>query len=340
MESSPDDALPTELRLSLDWELWVVEQLLFSGKRDDLVNVLARQGVEPALAKARVLEILRSDGFARLRDRLSGATMAAKLQRLDEQLRVEQSLIVRRDVDPESFLAGHWIASRPVLLTEAAQSMVAVQRWSLRVLAERFGEVAVEVNVDRMAATRAAQTERGARQMPLAQLIALADEGPSNDAYIVSRNGLMSNPGLAALWDDLQPLPAVLEPPRRPRGVSMWLGPAGTVTPPHFDPHNVLLVQVQGRKRVRLGPRVDTRTQEHLDGFYLDGTLDDVFGDRVITCELSPGQALFVPVGWVHEVTALDPSITLSFLNFPWPNHFHWLGHAGSDDEARGGAPW
>lgn len=340
MESSPDDVLPTELRLSLDWELWVVEQLLFSGKRDDLIQVLARQGVEPALAKARVTEILRSGGFARMRDRLRGATLQAKLQRVDQQLRVERSLIVRPDIDRDSFLAEHWVASRPVLLTEAAQPMAAVQRWSLRALAERFGEVAVEVNVDRLAATRAAHTERGARQMPLGELIALADEGPSNDAYIVSRNGLMSNPCLAPLWDDLQPLPAVLELPQRPRGVSMWLGPAGTITPPHYDPHNVLLVQVQGRKRVRLGPRVDTRIQEHLDGFYLGGTLDGVFGERVITCELSRGQALFVPVGWVHEVTAVDPSITLSFLNFPWPNHFHWLGPAGSDDEARGGAPW
>lgn len=339
MDSSSEDGLPTELRLGLNWELWVVQQLLFSGRLDDLVAVLAREGVDPALARARVLEIRRSESFARLNDRLRAATTEAKLNRVDAQLRVEQGLVVRDDIDREAFLAEHWVASRPLLLTEAAQAMRAVQRWSFPFLTEWFGDVAVEVNVDRTAATRAARVERKVRPMPLRELVALANAGPSNDAYIVSRNGLLANPGLAALWDDLGPLPAMLEPVQRPRGVSLWLGPAGTLTPAHFDPHNVLLVQVQGRKRVRLGPRVNASTQPHLDGFYLDGSLDDVYGEDVITCELSPGQALFIPVGWVHEVTALAPSMTLSFLSFPWPNNFHWMGPAGSDDVARGGEP-
>lgn len=339
MGDSSDNALPTELRLGLDWELWVVEQLLFSGKLDDLVAVLVGEGLDPTVARARVLELRRSDGFARLCERLHGATTEAKLNRVDAQLRVDQSLVVRANISREAFLAEHWVASRPAVFTEAARSMRAVQQWSFPSLRERFGDVAVEVNVDRTAATRAARVERNVREMSLAELIALTNAGPSNDAYIVSRNGLLANPGLAALWEDLQPLPTMLEPVRRPRGVSLWVGPEGTITPAHFDPHNVLLVQVQGRKRVRLGPRVNASTQAHLDGFYLRGSLDDVYGDDAITCEISPGQALFIPVGWVHEVTALDPSMTLSFLSFPWPNNFHWMGPAGSDDVARGGEP-
>jgi hypothetical protein len=29
---------------------------------------------------------------------------------------------------------------------------------------------------------------------------------------------------------------------------------------------------------------------------------------------------LFVPIGWWHQVTALDFSVTLTYTNFRWPN--------------------
>ncbi|MFO0614459.1 MAG: cupin domain-containing protein [Polyangiaceae bacterium] len=58
----------------------------------------------------------------------------------------------------------------------------------------------------------------------------------------------------------------------------------------------------------------------------------DPAAERVFDVALGPGEALFIPAAWIHEVTALAPSLTLSFLTFPWPNHFHWLGPPGSDD--------
>jgi len=38
---------------------------------------------------------------------------------------------------------------------------------------------------------------------------------------------------------------------------------------------------------------------------------------------LEPGEILFVPVGWWHQVKALDFSVTLTFTNFRWPNDAH-----------------
>jgi hypothetical protein len=38
---------------------------------------------------------------------------------------------------------------------------------------------------------------------------------------------------------------------------------------------------------------------------------------------LDPGDALFIPLGWWHQVTALDFSVTLTHTNFRWPNDFH-----------------
>lgn len=337
MSESPDPTLPTELRLALDWELWVIEQLLFSGKLEDLVATVTAQGVEPSLARARVLEIRRSPGFARLEQRIGEARLAARLQRLQTELDASDPsprvVEIREHIDADTLLAEHWIRSRPLVLTHAAASMRAVRDWSLAELARRFPTLEIEVNVDRLKATRSSDTETRARIMTLPEFVARAEAEPSNDFYVVSRNGLLAQPELASLWDDFAPLPAFLPPVRAPRGVSLWVGPAGTITPPHFDPHNVLLVQVQGRKRIRLAPRVRAPLHAVLNGYYLAAPLDEVFAaEQICTVILEPGQALFVPVAWFHEVTSLAPSITLSFVGFVWPNHFHWLGPAGAAD--------
>ena len=330
---------PTQLRLSVDWELWVVEQLLFTAKLEEIVEALAAQGIDAKLARARVIELAKSASFEQLRRRVGEARMAARLLRLRDDLeRVagrQVEIPARAQIEPDELLAEHWAQSRPLVLTEAARSIPAVSCWSLRALAERFPSLAIEVNVDRLQATEPADTERRSRTMTLLEFVDRVEREPSNDFYVVSRNGLLARPELAPLWDELVDLPAFLLPLTPPRGVSLWVGPGGTVTPPHFDPHNVLLVQVQGRKRVRLASRVRAGLHADLDGYYLARPLDAVFADRpelVATVVLEPGQALFVPAAWFHEITALEPSITLSFLNFRWPNHFHWLGPTGSDD--------
>src|SRR5690606_29695163 len=209
---------PTELRLALAWELWVIEQLLSDAKLDSLVTPLVEQGVAPELARSRVLDIRRSEGFTRLARRLAEPRLAAKLQRLQAELAPERSVAIRETVDRDRLLAEHWIRSRPLLLTHAVQDMRAVREWSLAELARRFPTVQIEVNVERLAATHAADTETRARTMPLTELVAEIERAPSNDFYVVSRNGLLSHPELRSLWDELAPLPPFLVPLRPPHG--------------------------------------------------------------------------------------------------------------------------
>jgi hypothetical protein len=196
-----------------------------------------------------------------------------------------------------------------------------VRTWSFGTLAERFGDVEIEINVRRTEAARSSDTEAHARRGTFGEFLRGAATTAGNDTYIVSRNGLLAHPELRPLWDDLAPLPAILAPPQPPRGASLWIGPAGTRSPAHFDPHGVLLVQVQGEKRVRLVAPDHLDMFEGLDGYYATRVLDD----RALDITIGPGDALFVPLAWFHEVTSLAPSITLSLLCFPWSNDFHWF---------------
>jgi ribosomal protein L16 Arg81 hydroxylase len=114
----------------------------------------------------------------------------------------------------------------------------------------------------------------------------------------------------------------------------MWIGPAGTVTPLHHDLTNNFIVQITGRKRVRLTPAAEVgKLYNHRHVF---SEIMDLEAARVDTPRyprlaelrsydvlLEPGDVLFVPVAWWHQVTSLDFSVTITFTNFRWPNDLH-----------------
>jgi hypothetical protein len=44
---------------------------------------------------------------------------------------------------------------------------------------------------------------------------------------------------------------------------------------------------------------------------------------------LEPGEILFMPLAWWHQVKSLDFSVTTTFTNFLWPNEGHATYPAG-----------
>lgn len=321
---------PVQTRLAVDAELWVIEALLFSAQVERIEAHLVTQGLTAEQAHEQVQRLHTSGGLQRLRDRLATARRAEGLDRLRRSVDpAPPTLPVAETVDSDTLWREHWVRSRPLHLPGWARDFAPVRRWTFEALGARFGDVPVEVNVDRLQATTPDAVERHQATMPFATLLARAQGHATDDVYAVSRNGLLAQPGLAPLWSDLLAPPAPLAAPAPPRGVALWLGPAGTHTRPHYDPHHVVLIQVQGRKRVRLAPPPPPEAAAGFDGWYLRGPLAALEPLEVV---LGPGDALFLPAAWLHEVHALEPSITLSWLAFDWPNHFHFLGPPGADD--------
>ena len=101
-----------------------------------------------------------------------------------------------------------------------------------------------------------------------------------------------------------------------------WIGPAGTVTPLHCDYDDNIFAQIWGTKRIFLSP-------PHHDEFLYPSEANAIlFGspfdpeapdfDRfplarqacMIECIVNPGDMLYVPAGWYHQVRALTFSLS------------------------------
>jgi hypothetical protein len=108
----------------------------------------------------------------------------------------------------------------------------------------------------------------------------------------------------------------------RPGPPRFWLGPAGTVTPLHADYDDNLFVQIWGSKRIFLAP-------PHHDAFLYPAEANALlFGSpfdpeapdfarfplarqaALLEITVEPGDLLYVPAGWFHQVRSLSFSLS------------------------------
>jgi hypothetical protein len=227
---------------------------------------------------------------------------------------------------------------RPVVLTEVCQDWPALHGWAPEALRQQYGHVVVEVQSGRAADPDYERNKlRLRREMPLADLIdrALAG-GPSNDLYLTANNLALRRPALTPLLADVGTLPAGTDRSQLPGAALFWFGPAGTVTPLHHDTLMLFHTQVVGRKRWRFVSPLDTHRLSNLDNVFSPIDLDrpdlarfpSFAGVQVLETVVGPGETLFLPIGWWHQVTALDLSVSLSYTNLDVPNSFEFRNPA------------
>ena len=103
-----------------------------------------------------------------------------------------------------------------------------------------------------------------------------------------------------------------------------WLGPAGTVTPLHCDYDDNIFAQIWGTKRIFLVP------PHHDEFLYVREANPVLFGSPFdperpdfdayplargaapVECIVEPGDMLYVPAGWYHQVRALTFALSVN----------------------------
>ena len=118
---------------------------------------------------------------------------------------------------------------------------------------------------------------------------------------------------------------------------NLWFAGAGNITPMHYDLVHNLFAQVIGRKRVTLFapeqtkllyPFPKTSPIAHFSRVNLDDPDLVKFPRfpyaRPLECIVEPGDILFIPIFWWHQVYSLDVSVAISFWSHPgWFKNLH-----------------
>ena len=329
--------------LSREHRAWIVENLVAGVPEATLATQLATQ-LPAARARREVAEIAHSPLLATCRDLATRARrleLVAAIGRAHARHEPEPTAVERRTLcGPEEFFRTYWAAHRPVVFTNATAAWPALGKWTPAFFREELGKVPLEITDGRTADPRYDQNHAAHKKTTRMDrfIDRVLAAGTSNDLYMVAHNNTMLRPAFRALLDDVIPPPGLFEP-LEARATSLWIGPAGTVTPLHHDTTNILFNQLHGRKRFELiSPQETVLVADPVDGFYSPIDLDDLASSPhpavrellVKTVELSPGDSLYIPAGWWHRVTSLDVSISFSLLGFVRPNDFDWYrpGHA------------
>jgi hypothetical protein len=232
----------------------------------------------------------------------------------------------------EEFLNNYYAQHRPVILCGEMSDWPALSRWSPAYLREAIGSRVIEYQGGRTKnEVFEIRKDLHKREMPFDQYIDMISRNDGNDAYITAYNSDRNTEAVSVLHRDLGFLDKFLtRTAKRPHGM-MWFGPAGTFTPLHHDLTNNFIAQIVGRKRFKLVAAADVGKVYNnyfvfsevvdLEDPNLDLTRYPLLRNaRIYDVTLCPGEILFVPIAWWHQVKALDFSVTITSTNFHWPN--------------------
>jgi hypothetical protein len=169
---------------------------------------------------------------------------------------------------------------------------------------------------------------------------------------VVGPAGLLPGGHVMAPLDTLPPaLAAALDEPTLVRGArwrsgKLWMAPAGTVTPLHFDVAHNFHALLSGRKRFLLFRRRDwprLYPEPLTSGVPNFSRVDPLRPDlarfprfaaaRPVEYTLEAGDALVLPGGVWHHVTTERDSVAVSFW---WARGLHALAAAAADRAKRG----
>jgi hypothetical protein len=333
------EGAPSFKVLDQEWCERMAELCLEGLSKESVLSIWVEAGYDPSMFRPTMERMERDPIFKaarRLQQRhFKLESVVSNLQRLWEVSPGYGTVEKRTMPSREEFIERYVVGCRPVVLTDLTQDWPAMRRWSPDDMKSRFGHVEVEIQDERDTNPKYEQTRwLHTQRVQMAEFVdRVVSGGPTNNYYLTANNGLVRQPEFQTLYDDIGTLPPICKPELLRRLSNLWFGPAGTISPIHHDTMMLFHAQVVGRKRWRLispleTPRMynHTRVYSEIDVDAPDLNRFPKFGQigKVLDVVVEPGETLFLPLAWWHEVTALDVSISFAFWNLDVPLVYHY----------------
>lgn len=318
------------------WRRWIVEQRLSGSTTVSILQASQAAGYARADAERAIAALDSDPAYAvaqalQLRHRKLEA-IALNLQRLwasDPQYRTVEK---RAGLSDEEFAARYVRGCRPVVLTGHTGDWPAMRRWSPEDLKRRFGHLDVDIQAERHGDANYEQNKLLlTKRVNLGAFVEqVMQGGTTNDYYLTANNEVLRRPEFAPLLDDIGSLPPLCERAQLAERSSFWFGPAGTVTPLHHDTLMLFHTQVVGRKRWRFVSPLEWSRVYNLSNVFSEVDLERPDPTRfpafeeatVLEVVVEPGETMFLPLGWWHQVASLDVSLSFSYSCLAVPNQF------------------
>jgi hypothetical protein len=331
------------------WRQWIAENALRRCSTDSMLKTLMAAGIDPAQATGALAGLAANPMYRaaeKMRDRYERlARVTLNLQKLAESAPGYGHVEKRSRVSRDEFLERYVRGCRPVVLTDLARDWPAMTSWSFEELARRHGHTTVQVQGGRDA-NPDFELDKGRhrRETNFGDFLRrVAASGASNDEYLTANNELLRRPDFAALLADIGPLPDLFDGAALRTSASLWIGPAGTRTPLHHDTLMLTHTQVVGRKRWRFvsplsGPRLYNEREVYSPVDFESPDLErfpDAAQATVLDVVVEPGETLFLPLAWWHQVTSLDRCISVSLTNLAVPNEYDFAVATRQQPEQR-----
>jgi len=212
--------------------------------------------------------------------------------------------------------------SKPVVILRAIDSWKAFTNWNRDYFVNKFGNFVVPVE------TGPYSENPDKVSVPFGVYLdtCVFDETENSNSHI--------KPYLAQypLFDEIPELREDIEVPEycdAGKGslylINAWIGPKGTVTPLHCDPHHNIFAQIKGRKYFRIYKQVmSDKLYLHTSPFLKNTSqvdVENVDRQRFPLFDLAPyeegiigeGELLYIPKAYYHYVRALDSSFSVNF---------------------------
>lgn len=238
-------------------------------------------------------------------------------------------------VSVEEFRRRYDDNDRPVIITGGASHWPAMKKWSIAFMRDKVGDKMVPVQASpdgRIPAFPEKGFSENSQVLTLREFIDLTFGPQRDDSTYYYCDGKPMDADFPELLEDVE-FPPFMSGLRAPRAF-VWIGREGTNTTLHYDNRFNLLVMVKGVKRVLLFSPDQTpdlypypvhATSPNLSRLSLQQLDYQRFprAKRIKALEgvLQPGDMLFMPCAWWHEVHTLEDGISVNLMARPALRH-------------------